>query len=223
MRVSGAALSALLMFPLVACGIRAEPEARPTATVGPAQTGYDPCDLLDQKERDDAAGVVADFEGVLDFYFPAWTCTFGDAPGLTSEASVQYQAMRAGVWAAKVPYLVDTTPAEFEPEGFLERALKRAGRAESELASLSDTESCEFWNIVQTEVGIKPYNHLVVGSETAKDKSWQSATAMTCAAGVFAMVVVVAEDADSEAGQRRAVQTLGLVLSRARTMLPEMV
>lgn len=219
MRLAHTAIALIMVGSMTACGGSDKSEAKPTTSATPTPARYDPCELLSQPERDKAAGKVADFQGGADFYFPEWNCTFGDAPVATSTASVSYAAMRASVWAAKVPYIIDTTPSEVDAHSYLDDTLKRAKVSKADLATMDDASACKVWVAFVEAGGWTLAENVWTLSENNDGARY--AESSTCVDGVYADVHIVADNADSKAGRDRARAALARVHQNAVAKLPK--
>jgi hypothetical protein len=213
------AVALVLLGTLTACGGGGDDKAASTKSASPTPKAFVACDLLTQKQRDTAADATADYPGGEDFYFPQWMCEFGDAPAQTSSSSVLYGAMRAHVWAEKLPYIIDTTPAKEEPRKLLAAVLQAAGVAEGDLKLMDGDAACDVWIALQVTTDSKIVHHMTSWSES--DQDYHYARATTCSDGVYADTLVTGPDADSKAGRKRAEKALVTVHANAVKALPE--
>ncbi|NRQ48973.1 hypothetical protein [Aeromicrobium stalagmiti] len=223
MRLMTGAAALMVSVLLAGCGAAEdEPRAKKsaaTSTATPAR--YVPCDVLTQAERDEVAGATIDYQGEQDFYFPEWSCSFGDAPSQTATTSIRYQAMRSPVWAAKVPDLIDTTPAVQEPRAFFAAVLQQAGVEESQLASIDPNGACDLWESFAEVAGDPADGGVSSSSMTEPEFNFQFASAQTCSEGVYASLTLRSRDADSSAARKRAVQAVKALHARAVDSLPD--
>jgi hypothetical protein len=220
MRLILGAASVLLAGALSACAGTDDSGANDKKAETTSPQRFVACDLLTQEQRDTAAGTTIDYPGGEDFYFPEWTCEFGDAPGQVSENRLIYTAMPAEVWAEKLPYIIDTTPADQKPRKFLTAVLKRAGLSEDELPQIDGDGGCHLWTAYQDVLGTSIVDDTITWSDTDHDIDTEFAHATTCSDGVFADVSIHGSDADSRAGRSRAGVTLATVHENAVKTLP---
>lgn len=208
-------VTSLLVSALAACGGGSTEEVKKTKPPSPTPEVFVACDLLTQAQRDKAAGATADYSGGKDFYFPDWMCEYGNAPVQTATHGVQYGAMRAQVWAQKLPYIVDTTPAKEKPRKLLAAVLDAAGVSEADLSLLDGDGSCDLWIALQVTLDAKIVKGMVSWSGGDDKHDYHYARATTCSDGVFADVTVEFPKADSKAGRKRAEATLATVHANA--------
>jgi len=219
MRLTHGTIAMVMVAALAACGSSDKPEAKSTKSASHTPKAFAACDLLTQKQRDTAADATVDYPGGEDFYFPQWMCEFGDAPAQTSSSSVLYGAMRAHVWAEKLPYIIDTTPAKEEPRKLLAAVLQAAGVAEGDLKLMDGDAACDVWIAMQVTTDSKIVHHMTSWSDS--DQDYHYARATTCSDGVYADTLVTGPDADSKAGRKRAENALVTVHANAVKALPE--
>ncbi|VXC49592.1 hypothetical protein [Aeromicrobium sp. 9AM] len=221
MRLILGGIALVLLGTLTACGAGdGDAKARITKSAPRTPERFVACDLLTQKQRDAAADAAVDYPGRADFYFPEWMCEFGDAPAQTATSSVLYGAMRAQVWAEKLPYVIDTTPAKEKPRKLLAAVLAAADMSEDELGLLDGDAACDLWIAMQVTINAKLVHGVSSWSGSDDKYDYHYARATTCSDGVFADVMVVASDADSRAGRARAEKTLATVHAKGVKALP---
>lgn len=220
MRLILGVVTSLLVSTLAACGGGGTDEVKHTKSASPTPDTFVACDLLTQAQRDTAAGATADYSGGKDFYFPDWMCEYGDAPVQTATHAVQYGGMRSQVWAQKLPYIVDTTPAKQKPRKLLAAVLDAAGVSEDDISLLDGDGACDLWIALEVTVDTKIVKGIASWSDSDDENDYHYARATTCSDGVFAEVTVEAPDADSKAGRKRAVATVAAVHANAVKALP---
>jgi hypothetical protein len=230
MRLIRTAVAMLIVGSMAACSSSDKPETKSTKSSTPTPARYDPCELLSQPERDKAVGTGVEYQNESDANFREWSCAYGDEPAGIATVDVSYMAVRAPLWAAKLPNIVELTPSEDakEVKAIYAAALKRAALAETDLAGLDAEAACMFWTAFQTERDAEIASGVVTESfrepldeEFAPGEEIVLARAETCVDGVYASLSVSAPDADSKAGVARVTDALALVHQHAVARLPK--